>query len=83
MNRNPKTEIKQHARQEHLGEAAALIGGAVAMYEKHEAKKDPEHAHKHRVGEAIAGALSVGTGAYAWHERHDKKDAEKAAKYNC
>eukprot|EP00249_Psilotum_nudum_P007912 c20906_g1_i2 orf=584-895(+) len=78
-----KTEIKQHARKEHLAGAGALLSTAVAMFEKHKAKTDPENAHKHHVAEAVAGALAIGSGAYALHERHDKKDAEKTAKYNC
>eukprot|EP00249_Psilotum_nudum_P007911 c20906_g1_i1 orf=373-684(+) len=80
---NPKQEIKQHARKEHLAGAGALLSTAVAMYEKHKAKTDPENAHKHHVAGTVAGAMAIGSGAYALHERHDKKDAEKTAKYNC
>eukprot|EP00249_Psilotum_nudum_P004874 c18357_g2_i2 orf=3-275(-) len=68
---NRKAEIKQHARKEHLAGAGALLGTAVALFEKHKAKSDPENAHRHHVVQAIAGAAAIGAGAYAWHERHD------------
>jgi uncharacterized protein HemX len=47
------------------------------QHEKHEAKKDPENTHKHKVEEEIAAAVAVGTGGYAFHEHHKKKEAKK------
>ncbi len=47
------------------------------QHEKHEAKKDPEQAHKHKVEEEIAAAVAVGAGGYAFHEHHEKKEAKK------
>lgn len=45
--------------------------------EKHEAKKDPEHAHRHKLEEEIAAVGAVGAGGYAFHEHHDKKETKK------
>lgn len=47
------------------------------QHEKHKAKKDPENAHKHKVQEEIAAVVAVGVGGFAFHERHEKKDAKK------
>jgi hypothetical protein len=53
------------------------------QYEKHEAKKDPEHAHRHKITEEVAAAAAVGAGGYVFHEHHEKKkdhkDAEEAS----
>ena len=46
-------------------------------HEKHEAKKDPEHAHRHKIEEEVAAAVAVGSGGYAFHEHHEKKEAKK------
>ncbi|KAJ7528783.1 hypothetical protein O6H91_15G019700 [Diphasiastrum complanatum] len=73
-----RQEVKEHKRYEHLGEGAALAAGAYALYEKHEAKKDPEHAHRHKIEEEIAAAGAVGAGGYVFHEHHEKKDAKEA-----
>ncbi|MCO5559048.1 hypothetical protein L7F22_012640 [Adiantum nelumboides] len=77
-----KVEVKKHSHKQHIGEAGAVLSGAAALYEKHQAKKDPENAHKHHIGQAVAGAVAVGSGAYALHERHDKKDAKKEEKHH-
>ena len=69
------------------GELHGLIDDVVSFgcrqYEKHEAKKDPEHAHRHKIEEEIAAAAAVGSGGYAFHEHHEKKkdhkDAEEAS----
>ncbi|KAJ7554563.1 hypothetical protein O6H91_06G145500 [Diphasiastrum complanatum] len=74
-----RTEIKEHKRHEHIGEAAALAAGAYALYEKHEAKKDPEHAHRHKLEEELAATAAVGAGGYVFHEHHEKKEAKNEA----
>ena len=60
-----------------------VINYIYVQYEKHEAKKDPEHAHRHKIEEEIAAAAAVGSGGYAFHEHHEKKkdhkDAEEAS----
>lgn len=47
------------------------------QYEKHEAKKDPEHTQRHKLEEEIAAAAAVGAGGYAFHEHHQKNKAKK------
>ncbi|OEL21796.1 hypothetical protein BAE44_0017185 [Dichanthelium oligosanthes] len=65
-------------------------GGAVrysetlGKYEKHEAKKDPEHAHRHKITEVIAATEAVGAGGYAIHEHHEEvKDHREAEEASC
>ncbi|XP_050229916.1 abscisic stress-ripening protein 5-like [Mercurialis annua] len=77
-----KEEEKHHKRQQHLGELGTAAAGAFALYEKHEAKKDPEHAHRHKVEEEVAAAAAVGSGGFAFHERHDKKEAHGNKKHH-
>jgi hypothetical protein len=50
------------------------------QYEKHQAKKDPENAHRHKIHEEISATAAVGAGGYAFHERHKKKEAKKEVK---
>ena len=64
---------------QHLGETGAVAAGAFALYEKHEAKKDPEHAHRHKIEEEVAAAAAVGSGGFAFHEHHEKKQDHKEA----
>ncbi|VAH93445.1 hypothetical protein VPH35_066640 [Triticum aestivum] len=73
-------EEKHHKHKEHLGEMGAAAAGAFALYEKHEAKKDPEHAHKHKIEEEVAAAAAVGAGGFVFHEHHEKKQDHKEAK---
>ncbi|KAF2297530.1 hypothetical protein GH714_025165 [Hevea brasiliensis] len=40
-----KKEKKHHKHLEQLVELGAVAAGAYALHEKHQAKKDPEHAH--------------------------------------
>ena len=47
------------------------------QYEKHEAKKDPEHAHRHKIGEEIGAVAALGAGGFAFHEHHEKKEAKE------
>uniref|UniRef100_A0A2P2IVJ4 Uncharacterized protein n=1 Tax=Rhizophora mucronata TaxID=61149 RepID=A0A2P2IVJ4_RHIMU len=54
-----------------------MAAGAYALHEKHETKKDPEHAHRHKVEERIGEALALGSGGLAFHEHHEKKEAKK------
>ncbi|CAL2266030.1 unnamed protein product [Prunus armeniaca] len=68
-----KKEEKHHKRLEQLGEAGVAGGG----YEKHKEKKDPEHAHRHKIEEEIAAAAAVGSGGFAFHEHHEKKETKK------
>ncbi|KAI5058971.1 hypothetical protein GOP47_0025974 [Adiantum capillus-veneris] len=77
-----KADMKKHSRNQHIGQAGALLGGAAALYERHQAKKDPENGEKHHIGQAVAGAVAIGSAAYAHHEHHNKKNAEKAAKHH-
>ncbi|RWV83381.1 hypothetical protein GW17_00055016 [Ensete ventricosum] len=81
-----KEEEKHHKHQEHLGKMGAVAAGAFALvalfdlqYEKHEANKDTEHAHRHKIEEEIAAAVAVGSGGYAFHEHHEKKEAKEEA----
>jgi hypothetical protein len=50
------------------------------QYEKHEAKKDPENAHRHKITEEVAAAAAVGAGGYVFHEHHEKEKDHKEAK---
>ncbi|BBN67688.1 hypothetical protein Prudu_154S000500 [Prunus dulcis] len=78
-----KKEEKHHKHLEHLSEAGAAAAGVFALmwcdaqHEKHESKKDPEHAHKHKIEEEIAAAAAVGSGGFAFHEHHEKKEAKE------
>ncbi|CAB4283455.1 unnamed protein product [Prunus armeniaca] len=72
-----KKEEKHHKRLEQLGEAGVAGGGVFALYEKHKEKKDPEHAHRHKIEEEIAAAAAVGSGGFAFHEHHEKKETKK------
>ncbi|KAK2420654.1 abscisic stress-ripening protein [Trifolium repens] len=72
-----KKQEKHHKNLEHLGELGTVAAGTYALHEKHEAKKDPENAHKHKIEEEIAAAAAVGSGGFAFHEKHDKKEAKK------
>nr|ACN39921.1 unknown [Picea sitchensis] len=56
-----------------------MAAGAYALYEKHESKKDPENARRHRIEEEVAATAAVGSGGYAFHERHEKKQDEEEA----
>ncbi|KAJ6817258.1 uncharacterized protein M6B38_411940 [Iris pallida] len=58
---------------------SVLVCLLFVQYEKHESKKDPEHARKHRIEEEIAAAAAVGSGGYAFHEKHEKKEAKEEA----
>jgi hypothetical protein len=49
------------------------------QYEKHQAKKDPENAHRHKIEEGVAAVAALGSGGYAFHEHHGKKEAKAAA----
>ncbi|KAH9309978.1 hypothetical protein KI387_037889 [Taxus chinensis] len=72
-------EEKHHKRMEHVGEFGTVAAGAYALYEKHEAKKDPENAHRHKIEEEVAAAAAVGSGGFAFHERHEKKEDKNEA----
>ncbi|XP_059454672.1 abscisic stress-ripening protein 1-like [Corylus avellana] len=72
-----RKEEKHKKHLEQTGGLGAAATGVYALHEKHEAKKDPQHAHKHKVEEEIAAAVAVGAGGYAFHEHHGKKDAKK------
>nr|CAB3487035.1 unnamed protein product [Digitaria exilis] len=56
-----------------------LAAGAFAMYERHEAKKDPEHAQRHKIEEGVAAVAALGSGGFAFHEHHDKKESKEQA----
>ncbi|KAI6706178.1 hypothetical protein NL676_009140 [Syzygium grande] len=53
---------KHHKHLQQLGELGAVTAGAFALHEKHQAKKHPEHAHRHKIEEEIAAAVAVGGG---------------------
>ncbi|WP_139160225.1 hypothetical protein, partial [Acinetobacter baumannii] len=72
-------ELKSDKRKEHLGEFGALAAGGYGLYEKHEIKKDPENARRHKIEEEVAAAAAVGGGGYAFHEHHNKKQDEEEA----
>ncbi|KAH6800142.1 hypothetical protein C2S52_000606 [Perilla frutescens var. hirtella] len=76
-------EEKHHKRKEHLGEMGALAAGAFALYEKHEAKKDPVNKQRHKIEEEVAAAAAVGAGGYAFHEHHEKKEAKEEEERVC
>ncbi|RAL46975.1 hypothetical protein DM860_017016 [Cuscuta australis] len=75
-----KMDEKHHKKLEHLGEAAVAAAGTFALHEKHEAKKDGEHAHRHKIEEEVAAAVAVGAGGFVFHEHHEKKEAHKEEK---
>ncbi|TQD96175.1 hypothetical protein C1H46_018204 [Malus baccata] len=56
---------------------AYSAAGAFALHEKHNEKKDPEHAHRHKIEEEIAAAAAVGSGGFAFHEHHEKKETKE------
>ncbi|GAQ81561.1 hypothetical protein KFL_000840040 [Klebsormidium nitens] len=60
-----------------MGELGALAGGAVALWERHEEKEDPEHYGRHKTEETIAEAALVGGLGTALYEHHEKNDDEE------
>ncbi|GAB4845164.1 Abscisic stress-ripening protein 2 [Ancistrocladus abbreviatus] len=54
-----------------------MVAGAYALHEKHEARKDPEHAHRCKLEEEIAATAAVGAGGFAFHEKHEKEAKEQ------
>jgi hypothetical protein len=48
---------------------------ALLQYEGHRAKKDPEHAQRHKVEAGVAAAAALGAGGYAYHEHREQKEA--------
>ncbi|GLT59767.1 hypothetical protein SLA2020_325670 [Shorea laevis] len=62
-----KKEENHHKNLEHLAELGAAAAGIYAVHEKHKAKKDPEHAQRHKIEEGVAAALAVGAGGFAFH----------------
>jgi len=50
------------------------------QHEKHEEKKDPENARRHKIEEEVAAAAAVGEGGYGVHEDHEKKESKEEAK---
>ncbi|CAO2181646.1 unnamed protein product [Urochloa humidicola] len=75
-----KREEKEHKQKERLGEFGALAGGAFALYEGHRAKKDPEHAQRHKIEAGVATAAALGAGGYAYHEHREQKEAHYEGK---
>ncbi|CAO1947340.1 unnamed protein product [Urochloa humidicola] len=75
-----KREEKEHKHKERLGEFGALAGGAFALYEGHRAKKDPEHAQRHKIEAGVATAAALGAGGYAYHEHREQKEAHYEGK---
>ncbi|CAH9113197.1 unnamed protein product [Cuscuta epithymum] len=61
-------EKKHHKHLQQIGELGTAAAGAYALYEKHEAKKYPEHAHEHKIEEEVAVAA----------KKEAKKDEEEA-----
>ena len=51
------------------------------QHEKHEARKDPEHARSHKMKEKIAATVAAGSAGFAIHEHHKKKEAKKHARH--
>ncbi|VAH47767.1 unnamed protein product [Triticum turgidum subsp. durum] len=47
--------------------------------EKHQVKKDPGNAHRHKIEEEVAAVAAVGSGGYAFHEHHEKKEYKESA----
>ncbi|XP_057795459.1 abscisic stress-ripening protein 5-like [Salvia miltiorrhiza] len=72
-------EEKQHKRKEHLAEIEAMAATGIALYEKREAKKDPQNEHRHKIEEEIAAAAAVGGGGYAFYEKKEAKEEEERA----
>ncbi|CAN6676207.1 unnamed protein product [Malus baccata var. baccata] len=62
-----KKEEKHHKHLKHFGKVGV----------KHNEKKDPEHAHKHKIEEGIVAAAAVGSGGFAFHEHHEKKETKE------
>ncbi|KAE9446617.1 hypothetical protein C3L33_21483, partial [Rhododendron williamsianum] len=52
-------EYKHHKHNEHLAELGAVAAGAFAKHEKHMIKKDPAHAHRHKIEQKIATTLQL------------------------
>ncbi|CAL5337665.1 unnamed protein product [Camellia sinensis] len=70
-------KVKQHKHREQRDELGVVATGTFALYKKHQSKKDPEHAHKHKIEEEIAAEAAVGSGEYAFHEHYEKKNAKE------
>ncbi|KAF0893610.1 hypothetical protein E2562_028024 [Oryza meyeriana var. granulata] len=75
-----KREEREHRQRERMGEIGALASGAFALYEGHQAKKDPANAQRHRIEQGVAAVGALGAGGYAYHEHREQKDASYGAK---
>ncbi|XP_073304967.1 abscisic stress-ripening protein 2-like [Primulina huaijiensis] len=69
---------KPHQRKEHLGELGNVTTGPIALYQKHQAKKDEMHTHMNKLEEEIGTAVTMGGGGYAFLENHEKKESKHA-----
>jgi len=72
-----RVEVRRHKREEEEAGFGGMAAGAYALYERHEEKKDPEHAARHKLEEELAGAGAVGAEGFAFHERHEKREGRK------
>ncbi|KAJ7523976.1 hypothetical protein O6H91_18G071600 [Diphasiastrum complanatum] len=72
-----KKEEAGHKKYEHFAEAEALAAGGYALYERHEVKKDPEHAGRHKLEEEFAGAAAAGGAGFGLYEHHAEKKSER------
>uniref|UniRef100_A0A2C9WF05 Uncharacterized protein n=1 Tax=Manihot esculenta TaxID=3983 RepID=A0A2C9WF05_MANES len=69
-------EEKHHRHFENLGKLDAITVDTYALHDKHEERKQSEHAHL-KIKEKITTTNIVGAEGNASHERHDNKEFKK------
>ncbi|XP_020583798.1 abscisic stress-ripening protein 3-like [Phalaenopsis equestris] len=72
-------KVKRESKdKEHLGEIDALTDDDFDLYEKEEARTEPEHGQKSNIEEEqVSAIVGAGCAGCTCHERHEKKEGKE------